>query len=585
MKPLKYVLKISLLENAFIALMTVIYALIPTALLVYTASFIDTAVEIVQNQGDAKSMVKPLGIILLLMLAQFFTSEAIKWGKLLKSRKVNSAVRLASFDKKDKLSYERVESDCFWKEMAVVEKDPEMRIARYFDQGLALVALTIRILGFTLVLMRYLWWMGLLVIAVSALMMILSKRLGKFDYEAFEEAEMYYHRAAYFEKVLSSKEASEERTLFNFHEWVNQQWDEWFKKGVMANNHALKKLMIRMSSTHLMSKSIAIIIGFLLLIPLKEELLTAGLYMSLLGNGFHLVDYMTRDLVQILKTMHSDKNFLQRFLSYLALEDENMGDVCRLDLSEENLVTFNKVSFKYPETDHYIIKNLSFSFERGKRYALVGENGAGKSTLVKLMLGLYRSYEGEIYIGGVDLKACSKEAISSFYSTAFQDFFPYEIPLEDFLTLGLDPKSISENELWKCLEPLGLKEIIEAFPDKLKTPMGKLTESSVTFSGGQLQKLVIGRTLLKDAPFTILDEPTAAIDPIQERALYKLFMSLEKGKTSLIITHRLGAAVTADEILVLNQGQFVAKGTHEALLQEKGQYYDMYEAQKGWYYA
>lgn len=583
MKIYRYIIKLSPMENTIIAAFTLISAIIPTILLVYTADFIDVAVTLVKSGGQSAPLITTLLKILLMMVVQFLISEAIKWTHLIKEKRVNQKVPLERLDKKEKLPYETIENEAFWKEMALIEKEPEMRIMRFFDQSLSGVALVVRILGFTIVLTRYLWWIGLLVVAVSALMILFSKRLGQFDDEAFEEAETHYHRASYFENVLSSKEASEERTLFGFHEVVNAHWDHWFSKGVHANNQALKSLMIRMSATHLVSKSIAVVIGLMLLLPLKWGLLTAGLYMSLLGNGFQLVDYMTRDMVQILKTLSSDKRFLARYLNYLSLAEENRGKGQAFKSDRKDLVVFKNVSFKYPGTTNEVIKNLTFVFERGKKYALVGENGAGKSTLAKLMMGLYTSYEGEIFLGGTELKDCSKEALSAFYSAAFQDFFPYEITLEDFLRLGAEPSSLNESAMWQCLQQLGMRESIEALPMGLKTPLGKLSDGSITLSGGQLQKLVIGRTLLRDASFTLLDEPTAAIDPIQERALYKLFMALEKGKTSLIITHRLGAAVVADEILVLKNGHFVECGTHEALIHHGGYYSKMYDAQKGWY--
>lgn len=583
MKIYRYIIKLSPMENTIIAAFTLISAIIPTILLVYTADFIDVAVTLVKSGGQSAPLITTLLKILLMMVVQFLISEAIKWTHLIKEKRVNQKVQLERLDKKEKLPYETIENEAFWKEMALIEKEPEMRIMRFFDQSLSGVALVVRILGFTMVLTRYLWWIGLLVVAVSALMILFSKRLGQFDDEAFEEAETHYHRASYFENVLSSKEASEERTLFGFHEVVNAHWNHWFSKGVHANNQALKSLMIRMSATHLVSKSIAVVIGLMLLLPLKWGLLTAGLYMSLLGNGFQLVDYMTRDMVQILKTLSSDKRFLARYLNYLSLAEENRGKGQTFKSDRQDLVVFKNVSFKYPGTTNEVIKNLTFVFERGKKYALVGENGAGKSTLAKLMMGLYTSYEGEIFLGGTELKDCSKEALSAFYSAAFQDFFPYEITLEDFLRLGAEPSSLNESAIWQCLEQLGMRESIEALPMGLKTPLGKLSDGSITLSGGQLQKLVIGRTLLRDASFTLLDEPTAAIDPIQERALYKLFMALETGKTSLIITHRLGAAVVADEILVLKNGHFVECGTHEALIHHGGYYSKMYDAQKGWY--
>ncbi len=585
----KHFLRIAPVENALITILTLARALIPTAMIVYTAKFIEVALAVAGKEMTSAHLTRILAQLLGLLLIQFAVGELIKWRGLIRDKKVRAHVQLALLDKRQSLSYEHVDSEAFWQEMAIVEKEPELKLQRFFNQSLTMLELTVRIVGFTWILSQYIWWLGFLVVAMSLLMFKLSRRLGEFDYEAFEEAETYYHRASYFESVLSSKEASEERTLFQYHPYVHRLWDNWYEKGVVANNRALKKLMVKMSATHVVSKSIAVVIGLLLLIPLNRAHMTPGVYMSLLGNAFFLVDYISRDMVQVLKTLAGDNRFIRRYLSYLETAPGptlQISGVAGPSHKASKLVVFDRVSFRYPGSDTYTIKDLSFEFEYGRRYALVGENGAGKSTLVKLMLGLYPSYEGAIYVGGVDLKKCSREALSAFYSVAFQDFSPYEIGIDAFLRLG-NPALKPEDDaaLWNCLEQMDLREKIEALPKGLKTSLGKLTDSSVTLSGGQLQKLVIGRTLLKSAPFTILDEPTAAIDPIQERALYRLFMQTEAGKTALIITHRLGAAVTADEILVLKEGRLSECGCHADLLKKRSTYFDLYDAQRGWYNA
>ena len=218
-----------------------------------------------------------------------------------------------------------------------------------------------------------------------------------------------------------------------------------------------------------------------------------------------------------------------------------------------------------------------------KHYAIVGENGAGKTTLVKLLLGLYKNYSGKILINNRDLKTYTDEEINSIFSVVYQDYVKYQISVRDNIAIGCKGKTISDDRIIDILKSLGIWDKVNTFHNGLDTSLGKLESEGIDLSGGEWQKIAIARSLVSDASVYILDEPTASLDPISEKNLYDIYINLFKGKSSIIITHRLGNTKNVDCIVVLNEGTVCEIGSHNQLMELRGKYYSMYEKQRSWY--
>lgn len=246
-------------------------------------------------------------------------------------------------------------------------------------------------------------------------------------------------------------------------------------------------------------------------------------------------------------------------------------------------IEFREVTFRYPGAEADVLKNVSFVMTTGKNYALVGANGAGKTTVIKLLTGLYKNYSGEIRVNGKELKQYSKAEQKGFFSVVYQDFVRHALTFRENCQLGnlcaeMDAKKVSE-----LLETFQLKETIETFPGSYDTVLGKVREGGVDLSGGQWQKLAMIRALLRPANVRILDEPTASLDPKMESEIYGLFQQLTEEKLTILISHRLGFAKLADEILVFENGRIYEQGDFEFLMNRRGLFFDMYEEQRSWY--
>ncbi|MEZ3472904.1 MAG: ATP-binding cassette domain-containing protein [Lachnospiraceae bacterium] len=244
------------------------------------------------------------------------------------------------------------------------------------------------------------------------------------------------------------------------------------------------------------------------------------------------------------------------------------------------LLEFSHVSFRYPGSTQDILKDVSMTFRIGEKLALVGLNGAGKTTLIKLLCRLYEPTAGEIRLNGINIAKYDYEEYIQIFSVVFQDFCLYDFPLEENVASG---GVVDSARLQRALELAGFWERIQELPQKEKTLLRHENGQGVLLSGGEAQKVAIARALYKDAPFVILDEPAAALDPFAEAEVYENFNTLVQDKTAVYISHRMSSCKFCDRIVVLDGGRILEEGTHEALLQKKGRYYMLYSTQASYY--
>ena len=330
--------------------------------------------------------------------------------------------------------------------------------------------------------------------------------------------------------------------------------------------------------------ALSMIIVVILIFPLKAGLLTIGMFMSIANSVFSLINLLSWSLPGYGDALSKNAEYMIDLDNFMNLEKE---EGVLEEPSEEKVVLksleFKNVSFKYPGDSNYVLKNLSFKIEKGKHYALVGTNGAGKTTIIKLIIGLYKDYEGEILINGISLKEYTQNEIKSLTSIVYQDFAKYNLSFKDNIALG-DVRNIDDIDRVKdAIKYMELDDVVDKLENGLDSNLGKIKEDGIDLSGGQWQRIAIARSFISKSSLRILDEPTAALDPISENEIYNKFEKLSRGNTVIFISHRLASTKLADEIFVLDKGQIVEKGSFDELMDIKGIYSDMYESQRSWY--
>ena len=246
-------------------------------------------------------------------------------------------------------------------------------------------------------------------------------------------------------------------------------------------------------------------------------------------------------------------------------------------------IRFDHVCFSYDgRTD--AVHDLTLTIRAGEKVALVGVNGAGKTTLVKLACGLYRPSSGAVYLDGQDVSAIERRALWRELSVVFQDCFPFSFSVADNVTCADDPASVDEGRLAESLERADLAEKVDGLPHGADTRLGQdVDPEGVSLSGGETQRLMLARALYKDAPVVLLDEPTAALDPLAERQMYERYDELTHGKTSVFISHRLSSTRFCERVVFMEGGRVVEEGTHDELMAAGGAYARMFETQARYY--
>lgn len=353
---------------------------------------------------------------------------------------------------------------------------------------------------------------------------------------------------------------------------------DYFSRLIKNNLHKLAKVKIytEFKSAFLqiflkvitfsgMAVSLAFLIG-----EFKNDKISAGAFAGVFQSLFLTLAYIDEIVQFHFGELSKKMGKIRNYNSVCNSEYKSVSLLC----SDSDAIYFNNVSYCYPGKNEPALKNISFSVKAGENIAVVGYNGAGKSTLAKILLGLVKPSDGKVVFPSTFVV---NENLSS--SALFQDFQKYKMTMGENVGIGNHFES-SDDDVKILLEKSGVD--LSLFPDGTDTFLAP-EFGGIDVSGGQWQRLGIARAMSKKHDLLVLDEPTSAIDPLEETRLYNLFKEMGNGKTMFIITHRIGAAQLADRILVLDNGRIVEEGSHEKLMLNRGLYYSMYHEQSKWY--
>lgn len=302
------------------------------------------------------------------------------------------------------------------------------------------------------------------------------------------------------------------------------------------------------------------------------------LYIGAINN----ISKNSTEIVKSLSLIIPSDSYREKLFRFMDLNNlkENREVKVNKELYGKCEIEFKNVSFKYPDTDKYVLKNVSLKFKVGEKLAIVGINGSGKTTLIKLLLGLYEPTEGKITVNGKNIKSYNYDEYLNIFSVVFQDFKLFSLTLGENVATSTE---YNEGEVKEALQKVGLSKFLDR--NDLKTHLYReFDENGVEVSGGEAQKIAMARAIYKKGSFFVLDEPTAALDPISEHEIYSKFNTLIGDNTAVYISHRLSSCRFCDNICVLHEGRIVQYGAHEELVADtSGKYYELWSSQAKYY--
>ena len=447
-----------------------------------------------------------------------------------------------------------------------------------------IISALINLLTYSTIVLFVQPWIVLLLVVSLVLQFVFSKMKLNFSYK-WEVAQMpSINKTSYFEEVLLGREYGKELRINRLKEWmigkINKQYTEVDRKIIVDCNKQGGIIDFFSSIINLIE---TVSVYLLLAYKVVFSNMSLGDYSFYLGSTFNLTSALRnlmRSISDILENGLFAKNF--RYLTILAETAEAEGSVGKLNNTNKVEIEFRNVSFKYPGTDKFILKNLSFKINSGEKVSVIGLNGAGKTTIVKLICKFYTPTEGEIFVNGISLNEISQKEIAEKMSIVFQDFKLFSFSIAE--NVAVETK-FDENRVRDCLERGGVLEKVKTLSDGINTYLTKdFNSDGIELSGGEGQKVAIARAFYKNAQFIILDEPTSALDPIAENYIYKRFEELTAGRSAIYISHRLTTTRFTDKIIVLSEGTICECGTHDELMKiENGIYYNIFMSQAQYY--
>ena len=429
-------------------------------------------------------------------------------------------------------------------------------------------------------------WLMLLLTAAPAVNWLCLRAFNKYEYSTRSARSALDSRHWYISQRAADFAAAKDVRVYGMSEWLRRIERDILDESLMWR----KRLSARQLLARLAELGVILVrdgAAYVVLIRLSlDGRLTVEQFVLYFAAISSFAAYIG-GIMSAWTELHAASLKLCDFREYLEWPEREQGGQARIEehLKHAPEITFDRVSFRYEGAERDALHEVSFTLRAGERVALVGLNGAGKTTLVKLLCGLYRPASGEIRVDGVPVSAFPLRDYYRLFSPVFQEARTAFFSLAETVA-GEIGEGVDRARAEACMRRAGLGRKLDSLPKGIDSRLDKqVNEEGVELSGGEAQKLMMARALYKDAPVLVLDEPTAALDPIAENEIYLQYRDMTCGKTSLFISHRLASTRFCDRILLLREGRVAEEGTHEQLLALGGEYARLYEMQSCWYRA
>lgn len=582
-------------SSIFIA---IIMAVMPFVNIWFTSKIID----LLTYNSEISTLILNIGLALTINLTLFFLNNYIGDIQFIhKTLLYNNELKNIA-EKLYKIEYSKLESSKF-KELIHKHSEAQERVysafttfalmIRDFVFGMVTIILSVILIlplfkvGFTATgdtffeKPIFLFSVIIAVIIMAIMILLIALKMNKNQFESENKYAVLNKIFYYFLNMFSDYKTGKEIRLYKEQTIIN---DTATSKLIDDGETILRKTSLKSARSSSIVAILASIVGFgvYLFIGIKGllGLFSVGSLVLYCGSFMQIV----KGVMKMTWTFGQTEKIIplvNYYFQILNTSDEMIYGTRELDFTDHFDIEFKNVSFKYPESNTYSLKNINIKINSGEHYAIVGKNGSGKTTFIKLLCRLYDISEGEILINDINIKEYSKDSLNKLYSVVFQDYKIFSLTVAQNIAAGDNYK---ESKLYDSFKKADIKDRILKMDNQENTYLYKdLEENGVEISGGEAQKLALARALYKDAPIVILDEPTASMDPIAESSMYSKFNSFVENKTTIYISHRLSSCVFCDNIAVFDKAELIEIGTHKDLIKLNGKYTELWKAQAEYY--
>ena len=573
------------LYSSLTAVRRLISAFIPTLNIFVTADFVNTALDILAKRTARQAIYAPIALIMAMTAYHILSGAAesfivCRWSLLLRGR-----LRPLMINKVSKLEYKHIENSKTADLIARVAPAFDTQAREMYQRIMDTAETVLFIAGIMITLFTQVWWAALCIITVSVPVMMIAVKAGQRSYDADKEMTKIDRRVNYISDVLKSRDTADERAMYGYTDELNRQYSDQY--------HFARKFRLKVDLSNFIKNKmggvicslVAVFTMLAMLKPAASGSVNYGMFVGLIGGIMSLSARLSWGVNWMVQEISRKKEYLKDLTEFMALSEiPDAADLPAKSISF-NKIEFVNVSFTYPGTEQPILNGVSFVIENGSHYSFVGINGAGKTTVTKLLTGLYANYEGNIFVDGRELREFSQAQLKALSSVVYQDFARYFLTLYENIAIAMphDGENDKRAEVEKAVKLVELTEAASKLKNGLDTQLGKIHEDGADISGGEWQRAAMARSIVNKAPLCILDEPTAALDPVNESRVYRKFEQISRGRTTIFISHRLGSTKLADVIYVLDKGKIAETGSHAELMAHNGLYAEMYNSQAEWY--
>lgn len=543
-------------------------------------------IKYVVDSVEQKNFIYSIFVIVIFLVINLVVKCYFQWTNYyfpLLAKKVSIGMTLERMSASQKLDFQCYDIPEYYDAYSRALHSGEEQVSALVGSSIAIVANIATLVSISTIIASYSSWFLLLAIVETSVSYFVIAKQNKLSYNFNHDNTRINREEEYYKNVCFSPSVQMEDRIFHVIDYMKEKYQAVASKLFDIQKKHLKRynsMGFLQSATSTVLLAISMLVSTILI---NKDRLTLGEFVSSISGVQNLTAQLLSLVIQFPKLIQNARyaDDYKKIVDYIPCIEPKENICNELGSTTSNstkscnyIIEFKDVSFKYPASDIWVLRHLSFTIDSNKHIAIVGENGAGKTTIIKLLLRLYDPTEGEIILNGKNIKEIPIVTLRNLFTSIFQNYNLYYVSLQENIWFNSQERQTKE-----LLKKVGLNDRFNSDFALNQMISKQFDDNGVVLSGGEAQRLCIARALSKSAPIMLLDEPSAALDPIMENQIINILISEATNRSMIIITHRLSMCVLTDEIFYIEKGQILESGSHDDLIGKKGKYFNLFNTQ------